>query len=281
MPAKLPLRDAERRLRAVMGSVESLLAAVDSVLTFPGCAPEPRGEFGVHEIKPYFREYAEVRSGLRSADPSRFAGIPACLLRLPDPGWTTVSRPVVEALLRAVKHALVLLPDEAPISDVVRKEGFFFRNQRFEALLAATGIIESATSSVGIIDRFAKSNVLGLLESTKGKCSIQILTGKADESLRTIAKAFNKDGGRLEIRLSDEFHDRFIIVDGREFYHFGTSLAEAGTRGFMYSRIEEPPVIDALQRTFASVWEKAGIAVAYDAPIPLTPLESHRPTSLA
>ena len=60
------------------------------------------------------------------------------------------------------------------------------------------------------------------------------------------------------------FHDRFIIIDDSDFYHFGTSFNKhLGNRGFMFSRIEEPEIIDSLRQKFTQEWDTAGVEVQY------------------
>jgi hypothetical protein len=69
-------------------------------------------------------------------------------------------------------------------------------------------------------------------------------------TFNTLADAFNKEYGGLAVRVSRAFHDRFIAIDGADFFHFGSSNKDAGSRGFMFSKIEEPAVISL----FKSEW---------------------------
>jgi hypothetical protein len=48
-----------------------------------------------------------------------------------------------------------------------------------------------------------------------------------------------------------------VIVDDTEFYHFGASIKDLANRGFMFSRIEEPTVVDALRNQYAAEWASA------------------------
>jgi hypothetical protein len=52
-----------------------------------------------------------------------------------------------------------------------------------------------------------------------------------------------------------------VIVDDQEFYHFGGSIKDVGHRGFMFSRIEEPVVIEALRNKFAQEWAGAAVVL--------------------
>ncbi|HEY3162531.1 MAG TPA: hypothetical protein VGJ78_26415 [Vicinamibacterales bacterium] len=59
----------------------------------------------------------------------------------------------------------------------------------------------------------------------------------------------------MSVRLSNVFHDRFLIVDRTDYYHFGASIKDLGKRGFMFSKIEEPAIISALSAQTSSVWQ--------------------------
>jgi hypothetical protein len=179
-----------------------------------------------------------------------------------NPGkW--VARERVEALRRGVRHALAVLPDETPVAEILRREGFFFRGQSFEALLATTHIIDAAKSSAVLVDGYTGPATLGLMQTIKVKAQIRILTWQVDdkEKFVALAQAYTNDGGRLEVRLSHDFHDRFVIIDDQELYHFGASLKDAGKRGFMYSRIEEPKVIESVRNSIQDVWRNAEVMV--------------------
>jgi hypothetical protein len=43
----------------------------------------------------------------------------------------------------------------------------------------------------------------------------------------------------IEIRVKKHFHDRFLIIDGRELYHLGASLKDLGKRWFAFSKMDE------------------------------------------
>ena len=67
--------------------------------------------------------------------------------------------------------------------------------------------------------------------------------------------------GALSICTSNSFHDWFLMIDDAGLYHFGASLNDLGTRGSMFSRIEEPSVIQMLRKQFADAWEHANVVV--------------------
>jgi hypothetical protein len=84
---------------------------------------------------------------------------------------------------------------------------------------------------------------------------VKILTKKITPALNVLISDFNiQYSNTLEVRTTSAFHDRFIIVDKTEIFHFGASLKDAGSRGFMYSLIEEESLTNSILRAFESEW---------------------------
>jgi hypothetical protein len=143
----------------------------------------------------------------------------------------------------------------------VTREGVFFSGQQFDALRRITEILAPAKSAIVIVDGYVNEEVLDLLSTKGGRVEVRILTREVPPPLAVAARRFNQQFGRLSIRTSAAFHDRFVIVDDRDFYHFGVSIKDAGNRGFMFSKIEEPGVIGPLQAAIAQEWQNATPAV--------------------
>ena len=51
-------------------------------------------------------------------------------------------------------------------------------------------------------------------------------------------KKCNQQYPPMEIKEFGNSHDRFIIIDGSEIYHFGASLKDLGKRWFAFSRMD-------------------------------------------
>ena len=140
-------------------------------------------------------------------------------------------------------------------------EGVYFAGQYFDALQLVREILSQANKSIFLIDGYISEAVLNLLTSKKAGVTVNILTKAISPALKTAANAFNKQYGNLSIRTSAAFHDRFLIIDDNAYYHFGASIKDLGSRGFMFSRIEEQTVIDALRGELTQEWAKATVEV--------------------
>ena len=59
-------------------------------------------------------------------------------------------------------------------------------------------------------------------------------------------EAFTKQYGEITIIKNDLFHDRFMIIDGKECYSLGASFNYMGKRVFAVIKIEDECIIKAL-----------------------------------
>lgn len=146
------------------------------------------------------------------------------------------------------------------------REGIFVAGEHFDAVLLASRIIARARQTISLIDGYINYKVLDLLKGKHEDAVVQILTKvrTVPGDITTLTSAFNQQYGQkgaLSIRGSEAFHDRFLIIDDSDFYHFGASLKDLGGRGFMFSRIEEPAVIDTLRKRLLSEWQKGDLIV--------------------
>lgn len=138
----------------------------------------------------------------------------------------------------------------------VTKEGIYFSGQYFDALLKLTDIMKSAKTSIILIDGYIDEKVLKIFSDFKS-IQIKILTKakSLSPSFETFIQEFKKQyPTNLEIKTSELFHDRFLIIDEIEFYHIGASIKDAGNKGFMFSQIEEPSIKKLLTAEFKKYW---------------------------
>ena len=57
---------------------------------------------------------------------------------------------------------------------------------------------------------------------------------------------FNAQYPSLDVRITDEFHDRFLILDRKNMYHIGASIKDAGKKAFEISTNEDPKILEGI-----------------------------------
>ncbi len=55
-------------------------------------------------------------------------------------------------------------------------------------------------------------------------------------------KKYNSQYKRVELREFKDSHDRFLIIDKEEIYHFGASLKDLGKKWFAFSKFDKETV---------------------------------------
>lgn len=122
---------------------------------------------------------------------------------------------------------------------VSQEKGIFFNDQIFDAYVFSSELIASAKSSIVLLDNYIDETSLLQLSKRNSKVSCVIYTERLKDQLRLDLEKHNAQYPPIEIRLKKQFHDRFLIIDGRELYHLGASLKDLGKRWFAFSRMDE------------------------------------------
>ena len=82
-----------------------------------------------------------------------------------------------------------------------------------------------------LVDGHCDEAALDILLRKRGGVEAVIATSQNSASMcltQTAIEKFNKQNPSLVVRTTGSFHDRFLILDGKELYHFGASLKDPG-----------------------------------------------------
>jgi len=122
---------------------------------------------------------------------------------------------------------------------IIPKKGVFFEGQIFDAHVLVSKIIRSAKNSIIIIDNYIDDTVLTLLTKRKKSVTVKIFTKTISKQLALDLKKYNSQYPPVEIKKFQYAHDRFIIIDDKEVFHFGASLKDLGKKWFAFSKLEK------------------------------------------
>ncbi len=118
------------------------------------------------------------------------------------------------------------------------KQGIFFEGQIFDAYKFVSDIFRSAKTSILIIDNYVDDSVLTHLTKKKKTVKVSIYTKNISEQLELDVKKFNSQYKNLTLKKFNKSHDRFIIIDDKDIYHFGASLKDLGKKWFAFSKFD-------------------------------------------
>jgi len=121
---------------------------------------------------------------------------------------------------------------------VLPKQGIFYNGQVFDAWQFVSDLVRSAKKSIVLIDNYIDDSVLSLFIKRKKSVNVIILTKNISRQLEADVKKFNEQYPPVEIRKFSASHDRFLIVDDTDLYHFGASLKDLGKKWFAFSKMD-------------------------------------------
>lgn len=130
-----------------------------------------------------------------------------------------------------------LVPANVEVSEL-----FFPEGTQHDAYVQIRRIFQKATKLLTVIDPYIDSSLFTLLKTVAdSSIEVELLTDKYPPDFILEARKFLSQHTkmRLSVKKSKTFHDRFIIVDGKECWHVGTSIKDAGLRVFMLNEIED------------------------------------------
>ncbi|HSW59898.1 MAG TPA: ORF6N domain-containing protein [bacterium] len=118
------------------------------------------------------------------------------------------------------------------------KQGVLFDGQTFEAHKFVSDIVRSAEKSIILIDNYVDDTVLTLFSKRKQGVTLKILTKNLSKQIQLDMQKFNEQFPPAEIKEFNHSHDRFMIIDDRDLYHFGASLKDLGKKWFGFSKMD-------------------------------------------
>jgi hypothetical protein len=123
--------------------------------------------------------------------------------------------------------------------EITPKQGVFFDGQIFDAYNFVSDLIRRAKKSIIIIDNYIDDSALLLLTKRKKSVTVKIFTKTISKQLAQDVKKYNSQYPPVEIKKFKYAHDRFIIIDDEEVFHFGASLKDLGKKWFAFSKLEK------------------------------------------
>ena len=86
-----------------------------------------------------------------------------------------------------------------------------------------------------------------MLAKKNKNVKVVILTSNKSNISKIDIQKFNKEYPVLEISKTNQFHDRFIIIDNKELYHCGASLKDLGKKCFAINKMESIEFINRIE----------------------------------
>ncbi|MDD4352974.1 MAG: ORF6N domain-containing protein [Candidatus Nanoarchaeia archaeon] len=127
-------------------------------------------------------------------------------------------------------------------------KGIFFEGQIFDAYKFVSDLIRTAKESIIFVDNYIDDSVLTLFSKKDKNVKVIIFTKEVSKQLMLDLKKYNSQYSSIELKEFDKSHDRFMIIDNKEIYHFGASLKDLGKKWFAFSKFDKEAIYALLDR---------------------------------
>ena len=118
-------------------------------------------------------------------------------------------------------------------------QGVFYEGQLWDACSLVEKLIGRAKKTILLIDSWVGTGTLDMLAKKRKGVVVEVVTSPRGNKLASsdIAK-FTAQYGGLSVKTSMAFHDRFLIIDGKELYLIGASLKDLGRKCFGFTKMD-------------------------------------------
>jgi len=142
-----------------------------------------------------------------------------------------------------------------------QKEFFIDQNKPFTSHRLISDLAKKSVSDLKIIDNYMEDTSLDFFNNVNTKVNIKILTQFFKPNKTSFMSSlikFRKEwgGSSLDVKETDYFHDRFIIIDNTEIWHVGSSLNRVGVKAAVISQLQDNDIKKKVISIFDKQWVK-------------------------
>ena len=126
----------------------------------------------------------------------------------------------------------------------------FFDGQVYDAFEQMKKFVRMAKKELIIIDPYFADSVLPLIAQKRKDVEVVVIKNSRNKLLHDVDIAqFNAQyANSLTVKVSDKFHDRFLIIDKTTLIHVGASLNHLGKKCFAFSSLDKSNIPDILAK---------------------------------
>ncbi len=121
--------------------------------------------------------------------------------------------------------------------EIKPKQGIFFEGQIFDAYVFISALIKKAKKTITLIDNYIDETVLTLFSKNQ-KVKVTIYSKNITNQIKLDLEKYNSQYNPITINKFNSSHDRFLIIDEKQVYHFGASLKDLGKNWFAFSKFD-------------------------------------------
>jgi uncharacterized protein (DUF1786 family) len=126
----------------------------------------------------------------------------------------------------------------------------FFDGQVYDAFEQMKKFVRMAKKELIIIDPYFADSVLPLIAQKRSGVEVLVIRNSRSKLLHDVdVEQFNAQyANSLTVKVSDKFHDRFLVIDKTTLIHVGVSLNHLGKKCFAFSSLDKSNIPDILAK---------------------------------
>ena len=115
-------------------------------------------------------------------------------------------------------------------------QGIFYNGQVYDSYSFIIDLIKRAKNEIILIDNYIDDTVLTLFSKIP-TIKITIFTNTISKQLKLDFEKYSKQYDNITLKIFQNSHDRFLIIDKKEIYFIGASLKDLGKKWFALSKM--------------------------------------------
>ena len=113
--------------------------------------------------------------------------------------------------------------------------GILPAESEFDSMRYVSRLVESAQSEIVLIDPYSDAVTLEVLSKKRPGVKVRLVCKDRGKPTPTEIAKFNRQYKGLVVTYSDDFHDRFLVIDNAELHGLGSSINCLGRRVTSYT----------------------------------------------
>lgn len=119
-------------------------------------------------------------------------------------------------------------------------QAIFYDGQVYDAYVFVSYLVKSAKSEIILIDNYIDDSVLTLLSKRDAGVNAIIYTKQTSNQFQLDLQRHNAQYPPIIINIFNKAHDRFLIIDQAQVFHFGASIKDLGKKWFAVNKMLMP-----------------------------------------
>ena len=130
-------------------------------------------------------------------------------------------------------------------SSILNRDQFHFsKDDSFKGKEVVLDIMKEAKDSIVIIDPYLDEVIFKYTNSINKQIKITLITSKIQDLFLDLLNDLRKSGKKINARRSNQYHDRYIVLDDKEIWHLGASINGIGKKEFDISKVRDKEAIN-------------------------------------